>query len=144
VNSIVLDATPGVFGNYEQAEGAIGELREDISTEDAFEGLCWGLLIGVALSSVVALILFSSFGPDWLLVGLIPSMAFGAVMGSFAGLYQAVRAAEERWQVYRLGEREILVASQPGSCIGLCAIEARRTMERHGARGFVDEVSMAA
>ena len=32
-------------------------------------------------------------------------------MGGFAGLYQVVRAAEECWQVYPLGEREILVAS---------------------------------
>ncbi len=53
------------------------ELREDISTEDAFVGLCWYLLIGVSLCSVARLILFSSFRLGWLLVGLIPRMAWG-------------------------------------------------------------------
>ena len=77
VSSITLDATRGFFGSYQQAEDAIAELREDISTEDTFAGLCWGLLIGVSLCSVARLILFSSFRPGWLLVGLIPTMTLG-------------------------------------------------------------------
>jgi hypothetical protein len=53
-------------------------------------------------------------------------------MGGFAGLYQVVRATEEHWWVHPLGEREILVVSQLGSCSGQCATQTRRTMEQHG------------
>ena len=58
-------------------------------------------------------------------------------MGRFLGVYVTVWRAEERWQVLRLGERDIVVATPAGSCQGACEHQARRTMERYGAYGFV-------
>lgn len=160
------EVVPGVFSSREQAEAAIAELRqlglrdEDLglavpdpgryqlltdTVKEAFKGMTTGIAIGAPLGSLAGLGLMSIVLPGvglvglgGLLVGVHGGAVWGAVLGGMGGLLAKVRwdADEDRWCEIPLGGGDILVVARAGTH----ASEARKIMERHGARCFLDQV----
>ena len=76
-----------------------------------------------------------------MLAGLHSGLLWDAGLGGAQGLYAKVRwnGNEDRWCEIPLGGNDVLVAVQAGDRID----EARRIMERHGARCFLDTARRA-
>ncbi|HET7768719.1 MAG TPA: hypothetical protein VFN74_08070 [Chloroflexota bacterium] len=76
-----------------------------------------------------------------LLIALEGGALWGALLGGYGGIALKLRTDEaaDRWCVVPLGGTDVLVAASAGARRD----EIKRTMLRHGARCFLDEVAAA-